>query len=203
MKWLMPIRLAIAATLAGALGAPFAMARNPGWQPGAGGRGNHPQNHPGGRAATRPGANQEHLGQWMQRHQELPIGEQLRELQNEPGFSGLPAQTQQRYRDRLIQLNSMNPQQRQRMLARNEALERLSLPERQEYRAAVQRFAGAPPDRRRLMARAVLDLRAMPPEQRRSVINSDRFRAEFSDPERSTLTSLLSVEPYTGPEAAR
>lgn len=139
----------------------------------------------------------------MERHQNLPVQEQLRQLQNEPGFNDLPAQTQQRYRDRLIQLNNMNPEQRDRMLQRNEVLERMSQPQRQQYRAAVQQFAAAPPDRRRLMARAVLDLRAMAPEQRQQVINSDRFRAEFSDGERSTLTNLLSVEPYISPQAAR
>lgn len=198
-------RLQLIAALAVGLCASPALSLNRwhgGPQPSAG-RGNHPQSRPGARPPTRPNANQEHLQQWLDRHQGLSLQEQLRQLQNEPGFSELPPQTQQRYRDRLMQLNNMTPQQRDRLLARNEALERLSIPERQQYRAAVQRFASAPPDRRRLMARAVLDLRSMPPEQRQSVINSDQFRAEFSDGERSTLTSLLSVEPYTGAEASR
>lgn len=186
------------AALAVCLACSTAFARGP--QPG---KRNIPGPRAGVRPPTRPSPNQEHLQQWLERHQTLPLQEQLRQLQNEPGFSELPPQTQQRYRDRLIQLNNMNPGQRDRILQRNEALERMSVPERQQYRAAVQRFAAAPPDRRRMMARAVLDLRAMPPDQRQAVINSDRFRAEFSDGERSTLTSLLSVEPYVGGQALR
>ena len=189
-----------AAALAVWLACTPAFARGP--QPGAAAR----RNVPSPRATARPpirATEQEHLQQWMERHQNVPMQEQLRQLQNEPGFKDLPSETQQRYRDRLIQLNNMNPEQRDRILQRNEALERMTLPERQQYRSAVQQFAAAPPDRRRLMARAVLDLRAMPPDQRQGVINSDRFRAEFNDSERSTLTSLLSVEPYTGPQAAR
>jgi hypothetical protein len=158
-------------------------------------KGNHTPARPGVRApATRP--NQDHLQQWMERHQSQPVPQQLHDLESEPGFHDLPPQVQQRYRDRLIQLNNMNPQQRDRILERNEALERMSPPERQQYRSAVQVFATMQPDRRRLMARAVIDLRTMPPYQRQAVINSDRFRGQFSDQERGTLSSLLAVEPF-------
>ena len=162
-------------------------------QPGA--KGNHTPARPGVRTpATRP--NQDHLQQWMEHHQNKPVQQQLHDLESEPGFHDLPPQVQQRYRDRLIQLNNMNPQQRDRILERNEALERLSPPERQQYRSAVQDFATMPPDRRRLMARAVIDLRTMPPDQRQAILNSDRFRGQFSESERSTLANLLAVEPY-------
>lgn len=144
--------------------------------------------------ATRP--NQDHLQQWMERHQNQPVPQQLRDLEAEPGFHDLPPQVQQRYRDRLIQLNGMNPQQRDRILERNEALERMTPPQRQQYRSAVQNFAAMSPDRRRLMARAVIDLRTMPPAQRQAILNSDRFRGQFSDSERYTLSSLLAAEPY-------
>ena len=186
------IRHTLAAILAVALVCP-AFAREP--QPAPGGKNRTPI-RAGSRPATRPSPNQEHLQQWMERHRDLPLNEQQKALETEPGFHDLPAQTQQRMRDRLAQLNTMTPQQRDRILERNEALERMSLPERQQYRSAVQNFATLPPDRRRLMARAVIDLRAMPPDQRQAVINSDRFRGQFSDNERSTLSSLLSAEPY-------
>jgi hypothetical protein len=184
------LTLALAAGVVGwpAFGAKFEP------QPGPA-KGNHPPVRPGTRApVTRP--NQDHLQQWMEHHQNQPLPQQLRDLESEPGFHDLPPQVQQRYRDRLIQLNSMNPQQRDRMLERNEALERLSPPERQQYRSAVQEFASMPPDRRRLMARAVIDLRMMPPDQRMAILNSDRFRGQFSNSERATLANLLAVEPY-------
>ena len=51
---------------------------------------------------------------------------------------------------------------------------------------------GPPPP----MARAILDLREMPPDQREQVIDSPAFGAQFSDGERSTIRTLLTAEPY-------
>ncbi|MDP9038703.1 MAG: DUF3106 domain-containing protein [Acidobacteriota bacterium] len=176
-------------------------AREP--QPGAAKGANHPPARAGAKPATKATPPQEHLQQWMERHRELPLTEQQRALEHEPGFHELPSETQQHMRDRLAQLNTMTPQQRDRILERNEALERMSAPERQQYRSAVQSFATMSPDRRRLVARAVLDLRAMPPDQRQSVMTSDRFRGQFSDAERATLGSLLSAEPYIGSQSSQ
>jgi hypothetical protein len=36
----------------------------------------------------------------------------------------------------------------------------------------------------------------MPEPQRQAMMNSDRFRGQFSDQERNTLSNLLAVEPY-------
>lgn len=150
--------------------------------------------------APRPGpglkTNQEHLGQWMDRHSNLPLAEQQRALEKEPGFRDLPPQTQQRMRDRLTQLNNMNPEQRRRMLEHTEAMEHLTPPQRQQVRGALDQYRGLPDDRRRLVARAFRDLREMPQPQRQAILNSDRFRGQFSDQERNTLSNLLAVEPY-------
>src|ERR1700722_1458736 len=143
-----------------------------------------------------PKGNQEHLAQWMDRHSNLPLADQQRALENEPGFRDLPPQTQQRMRDRLTQLNNMTPEQRRRILDRTEAMERLTLPQRQQVRGAMQQLGGLPEDRRRLVARAFRDLREMPQPQRQAILDSDRFRGQFSDQERSTLSNLLAVEPY-------
>jgi hypothetical protein len=143
-----------------------------------------------------PKANQEHLGQWMDRHSNLPLADQQRALEKEPGFRDLPPQTQQRMRDRLTQLNNMTPEQRRRMLDHTEAMEQLSPPQRQQVRSALQQYQGLPQDRRRLVARAFRDLREMPQPQREAIMNQDRFRSQFSDQERSTLSGLLAVEPY-------
>lgn len=132
----------------------------------------------------------------MDNHKALSLPDQQRALQNEPGFRELPPQVQQREINQLARLYNMNPQQRDRTLQRNEILEHMSAPQVQQYRGAVQSFATMPPDRRRLMARAILDLREMPPEERDQVINSPRFGSQFSDGERSTIRTLLTVEPY-------
>ncbi len=46
-----------------------------------------------------------------------------------------------------------------------------------------------PPDRRRMVGTAIRDLRAMPPEQRQEVIESERFKSMFSPQERDLLTN--------------
>lgn len=154
------------------------------------------QSRPTPAPGPEPKRNQEHLAQWMDRHSNLPLAEQQRALENEPGFRDLPPPTQQRMRDRLTQLNNMTPEQRQRILDRTEAMERLTLPQRQQVRSAMQQLGGLPEDRRRLVARAFRDLREMPQPQRQAILDSDRFRGQFSDQERSTLSNLLAVEPY-------
>lgn len=141
--------------------------------------------------------NQPHLAQWMENHRNLSLAEQQRALQDEPGFRELPRETQQRQLDQLARLNAMSPEQRSRMLDRTEALERLSVPQRQQWNSAVQQLNALPVPRRRLMARAILDLREMPPQQRQQVIDSPAMRGQFSDQERSMLSTLLTVEPYS------
>jgi hypothetical protein len=139
---------------------------------------------------------QPHLEQWMENHRDMTLPDQQRALENEPGFHDLPPQVQQRTRNELIRLYNMNPQQRTRVLDRNEALERLSPAQRQMWRGAVEQLNGYPIPRRRLIARAILDLRVMPPEQRQQVIDSPNFATQFSDGERATIRTLLTAEPY-------
>ncbi|WP_260704539.1 DUF3106 domain-containing protein [Edaphobacter flagellatus] len=158
---------------------------------------NHPAPAPNNRPAqnaNHPGQN--HLPQWMENHRNLTPEQQQKALEKEPGFHDLPNETQQRLRDRLTQLNNMPPEQRQRLLERNEAMTRLTAPQRQQVRGAMQQFSSLPPDRRRLVGKAFRDLREMPEPQRQAILSSDRFRGQFSDQERGTLSSLLAVEPY-------
>jgi hypothetical protein len=131
----------------------------------------------------------------MDRHSNLPLEQQQRALQNEPGFRDLSPQTQQRMLDRLSRLNNMPPDQRRRILERNEVLEHLTPAQRQQVRGAMQQLGELPTDRRRVVARAFRDLRDMPPSQRQATLNSDNFRSQFSDSERSTLSNLMAVEP--------
>jgi len=157
----------------------------------------HPSTQPSPHAGASPKQqNQEHLAQWMDRHSNLPLADQQRALQGEPGFRDLPPQTQQRMLDRLSQLNNMAPEKRRRIIERNEAMAHLTPPQRQQVRGAMQQLGSLPEDRRRLVARAFRDLREMPEPQRQAILNSDRFRGQFSDQERGTLSSLLAVEPF-------
>jgi hypothetical protein len=146
---------------------------------------------------ARPAENQEHMQQWMDRHSNLSLPEQQRALQNNPGFRELPRQLQQYELNELARLYNMDPQQRARMLDRNETLERLTPPQRQQYRDSVEQLNTLPMPRRRVIVRAILDLREMPQDQRQLTINSPAFRSQFSDSERTMLSTILAVEPYT------
>jgi Protein of unknown function (DUF3106) len=159
--------------------------------------GQHPSTQPSPHAGSGPKQqNQEHLAQWMDRHSNLPLADQQRALQQEPGFRDLPLPTQQHMLDRLSQLNNMPPEKRRRIIERNEAMAHLAPPQRQQVRGAMQQLGSLPEDRRRLVARAFRDLREMPEPQRQAILSSDRFRSQFSDQERNTLSSLLAVEPF-------
>jgi Protein of unknown function (DUF3106) len=186
------LRPAIAAILLTAVSA--MVAAQPASVRKAGQAGHPPMGAP--RPGQAPKQKQEHLGQWMQRHSNMPLDEQQRALANEPGFRDLPPQTQQAMRDRLTQLNNMPPEQRRRMIEHAEVMERLTPEQRQQFRGATEQYRGLPEDRRRLVARAFRDLREMPVPQRQAILNSDRIRGQFSDQERNTLSNLLAVEPF-------
>jgi hypothetical protein len=132
----------------------------------------------------------------MNRHSNMNPAQQQRALSNEPGFRELPPQTQQHLHNLLNQLNDMPPEQRRRLIEHNEAIERLSLPQRQQVRGAMQQLGALPIDRRRMVARAFRDMRTMPPPQRQALLNSERFRNQFSPQERGTLGQLLDIAPY-------
>ncbi len=142
---------------------------------------------------------QQHLPQWFRQHQNLSPQAQERALRNEPGFDRLPPREQQRLFNRLQQLNAMPPERRERTLQRMEALERLSPEQRQQVRSAMQQVTQMPADRQRMMHKAFRDLSQLPPEQRQAVLNSSQFKNQFSDNERQTLGTLMSVQPYSPP----
>ena len=164
-------------------------------------RGGYPSHAPSGQrsmpSGQRPGG--EHLAQWMNHHSSLPLTDQQRALEHEPGFRDLSPQVQQRMRDRLTQLNNMPPQQRQRVLDHAEVMEHLAPEQRQQVRGTMQQLSSLPQDRRRVVARAFRELRALPPEQRQAALASGRFSADFSPEERSTLSNLNEVEPLLPP----
>lgn len=141
-------------------------------------------------------ASREHLPDWFRQHENLPLAEQQRALRTEPGFSRLPPAEQQRLYQRLQQLDAMPPAQRERTLARMEALERMSPEQRQRVRMAMQQVTAMPPDRQRMLRKAFRDLSQLSPAERKSMLNSPEFQQQFSNQERQTLGTLLTMQPY-------
>jgi hypothetical protein len=158
----------------------------------AGGAGRPANAYPG---AAPPG----HLGDWLNKHSNLPPQDQERLLRNDPSFNRLPATQQQRLVQQLHQLNQMPAQQRDRRLARAEAIEHMSPEDRMSLNRSNQAFAGLAPDRQAMVKRAFQDLRSVPLDQRQTVLNSARYQGQFSPEERDILSNFLRVEPYEAP----
>jgi hypothetical protein len=117
-------------------------------------------------------------------------------LRADPSFRRLNPDDQQRLVEQLHEVNQMPEEQRQRRLARAEMIERLSPQERMRINLSARRWAYLPPVRQALMKNAFQDLRAVPLDQRPTMLNSGRYQGVFTPEERGILTDLLRVEPY-------
>jgi hypothetical protein len=140
------------------------------------------------------------LGEWFNQHHSLPVQEQERMLRSDPAFRRLSPGDQDRVVRQLNQVNQLTEEQRQRRLARAEMLERLSPQEHTQITFSAHRWATLPVERQTLMKNAFRDLRSVPIEQRRMVLDSNRYQGIFSPEERGILGDMLRIEPY---DAAR
>jgi hypothetical protein len=135
------------------------------------------------------------MGAWLQAHKDLPLDQQLKLLESEPGFKKLPADRQAALRERLKKFNSLAPAQRDQAVQRMEFLSKLSPQQRQQLRDANQQLKGLPPERQVAVHTALRHLRQMPPAERQQVIQSDRFRSNFSDQEQKLISQLAEMSP--------
>ncbi len=117
-------------------------------------------------------------------------------LRGDPNFRRLPPAEQQRVVRQLHQVDQLSEAQRERRLARAEMLEHLPPQELMRINLSARRWATLPLDRQAMMKRAFQDLRAVPLEQRPTVLNSARYQGAFTPEERGILSDLLLVEPY-------
>jgi hypothetical protein len=124
------------------------------------------------------------------------VQEQERMLRGDPSFNRLSPGDQQRLVQQLRQVDQMPEEQRQRRLARAEALEHMSPQDRARINLSGRRWASLPPDRQSLMKHAFQDLRSVPMDQRQTVLNSARYQGVFTPEERGILSDVLRVEPY-------
>ena len=151
-----------------------------------------------GRAPERGPQRQEspranHAGQWLRRYKDLPPDQQQKALDNDPQFRSLPPARQQILRERLLRFSSLPPQKQNRILQRMETWEHLTPDQKQQARQLFSQLRDLPPDRRKKLRTAIRDLSAMPPAQRQQVIDSDRFKNEFSPQERGLLSGASQL----------
>ena len=140
------------------------------------------------------------MGDWLQAHKDLPLDQQLKLLESEPGFKRLPADRQAALRERLKKFNSLTPAQREQAVKRMEFLSKLTPQQRQELRDANQQLKGLPPERQVAVHTALRHLRQMPPAERQQVIQSDRFRSTISDQEQKLISQLAEMSPAQSPQ---
>jgi hypothetical protein len=81
-------------------------------------------------------------------------------------------------------------------LARADIIEHLSPQERMRTNFSARRWAELPQQRQAMMKNAFRDLRAVPLDQRQTVLNSSRYQGVFTPEERGILSDMLRVEPY-------
>ncbi len=138
------------------------------------------------------------MGDWLHAHKDLPLDQQLKLLENEPGFKKLPADRQAALRERLKKFNSLPPDKRDQALQRMEFLAKLTPQQRQQLRTANEQLKGLPPERQVAVHTALRHLRQMPPAERQQVIQSDHFRSTFSDQEQKLISQLAEMSPQGG-----
>ena len=138
------------------------------------------------------------MGDWLQAHKDLPLDQQLKLLENEPGFKKLPADRQAALRERLKKFNSLPPDKRDAAVQRMEFLSKLTPTQRQQLRDANQQLKGLPPERQVAVHTALRHLRQMPPAERQQIIQSDHFRSTFSDQEQKLISQLAEMSPAAG-----
>jgi hypothetical protein len=153
-----------------------------------------PQKSPNAAGANRPAQKGgRRMGDWLQAHKDLPLDQQIKLLESEPGFKKLPADRQAALRERLKNFNSLPPQKRDQALQRMEFLSKLTPQQRQQLRSANEQLKGLPPERQVAVHKALRHLRQMPPAERQQVIQSDRFRSTFSDQEQKLISQLTEL----------
>jgi hypothetical protein len=162
-----------------------------------------PRNQPAPRTQQAPRQPQRHAGDWLRQYKDLPPGEQERALQNDAHFRSLPPTQQQQLRRQLRYFSNLPPQQQEhilRLLNRGETWGRLTPEQKQRALQVHRQMQMLPPDRQRIVRSAIRDLRAMPPAQREEVIDSDRFRSNFSPQELGILREVtrLPLAPAEG-----
>jgi len=141
----------------------------------------------------------EHLPEWMEQHRGMTLEQQQAALDREPGFRELPLQTQLQMHQRLAQLNAMPADQRARVLAHTEAMERLSPGQRSQVRGVMEQLGSLPQDQRRQVMRSFRELRMVLPEQRFAMMNSPRY-SWLNYQQRIVLTNLIFIAPMLPPE---
>lgn len=135
-----------------------------------------------------------HAGSWLRKHEDLSPADQRKALEADPQFQKLSPDRQQQLLQRLERFNSLPPDRRHLMLQRMETWEHLSPQDREKARELFHSYRQLPSARQSQLNFALRDLRAMNPDDRQKALDSNEYRARFTDQERDLLRSLSDME---------
>lgn len=145
--------------------------------------------------AQKTGPKAPKLGAWLRAHKDLPIDQQEKALENDPGYKGLSAQRQNELKERLRKFNSLPPQQKEKALRNMEYWEKLTPEQKEQVKQAHQHMETLPAERKTMVRQALRHLRKMSPGERAQEFASDKFKKDFSDQEQTILRNLAEINP--------
>lgn len=161
-----------------------------GQQPAKGSATPHPQIQ---KSAVQKGAPK--LGAWLRAHKDMPLDQQEKALENDPGFKRISPQSQAQLKERLHKFNSLPADQKDKALRNMEYWEKLTPDQKEQIRQAHQHMETLPNERRVMVRRALRNLRKMSPNERQQEFQSDKFKTTFSDQEQTILKNLAEINP--------
>ncbi len=122
--------------------------------------------------------------------------EQDRILNGNPRFRDMPANEQQKFREKLKRFSAMLPDERQRFRERFVIFHNLPPESRDKIREEVMpAWNRLPADRRRVLLDEFRTLRRLAADERQQRFAQDSFTREFSSGEQQLLRQLTSLSP--------
>ncbi len=134
------------------------------------------------------------LGLGLAKLAQLPPGQRLRRLRQDPNFRRLPAWRRQQIVRQLRWFNSLPPGRQRQVLARLRMLGRMTPRQRRQMRRIFRRWQQLPARRRGHLARAFQRLMHLPPWRRRRLLNNPNFRRQFPAPDYRMLRRAVALQ---------
>ena len=155
--------------------------------PGGRGRGFPPPARKAARAAAR-----QNLVDYLM---SLSPEQQQQFMRNSPRFRNLPPRQQEMVQQRLEEFNGLPVVRREALRERYELFRQLAPEQQERARFLYRQWLAHAPERRQEMMREFRQLRDASPGERGRRIESEEFRARYSDREQETLRGLVELIP--------
>ena len=108
-------------------------------------------------------------------------------------FSKLPPDRRSLLEERLGKYSRMPSEAKERLRDEYNSFQQLPTDKQEEVRKLYKQFSELPEDRRPALRRELVRLRNMPDDRRTKRMASKRFLGDYSDAERTLLTSLVDI----------